>query len=213
MAFIVFEGIDGSGTSTQIQRVAALLRAQDRLVHTTREPSTGPIGKLIREILAGRLAAESATSTDMMALLFAADRIDHNFAEINRGLKAGQIVISDRYDLSSLAYQSAASHDGTNEKATVEWIRSLNRAARRPDLTIVFDVSAAVAEARRTNRGSPAEIYETRELQEKLCIAYTNAESLVPGDRLVHIDANGGVDVVTALVMDVILPALGDPTC
>ena len=77
--FIVLEGIDGSGTTTQLERLAARLRARGRRVVATREPTPGPIGLLLREILMGRHANPDGTSMDgrAMALLFAADRRDH----------------------------------------------------------------------------------------------------------------------------------------
>lgn len=213
MAFIVLEGIDGSGTTTQIHRVAAALRADGRRVHTTREPSNGPIGKLVREILSGRVCAESAQSAEMMALLFAADRIDHNVAEIERGVASGQIVISDRYDLSSLAYQSVAGKSAAANEERVAWIRSLNRTARRPDLTIVLDVDPAVAEARRRTRGNPDELYEIRELQERLCHAYLAAESLVPGDEVRHVDGNRSVEDITEAILVAIGPLIQGVPC
>ncbi len=86
--FIVLEGIDGSRTTTQLERVAERLRARGRRVATTREPSPGPIGLLLREILRGTHANPDGTSQDgrAMALLFAADRRDHLRREIERAL-------------------------------------------------------------------------------------------------------------------------------
>jgi dTMP kinase len=72
----------------------------------------------------------------------------------------------------------------------VEWIRALNRWALRPDLTLVLDVAPDVAAERRRNRGGQAELYEKLELQRRLARLYADAERLVPGDRLVHVDAN-----------------------
>ena len=106
--FIVLEGIDGAGTTTQCARLAARLRAGKAPVRTTREPSDGPVGATIRQILAGRVvgAGGRAPGWATMALLFAADRADHIDAEIEPFLSTGGTVISDRYDASSLAYQS-----------------------------------------------------------------------------------------------------------
>src|SRR5215813_549957 len=100
-----------------------------------------------------------------MALLFAADRMDHVESEIEPFVAAGGIIISDRYDASSLAYQSVMSgHEGVRragaQGGAVEWIRSLNRYARRPDLTIVLDITADLAAERREQRGEAAQLYE-----------------------------------------------------
>ena len=121
----------------------------------TCEPSTGPIGSLIRQVLQRRLFVPDATGPrnfdwSTMALLFAADRMDHLDSTVVPALRAGSVVISDRYDLSSLAYQSVTAHNGSDP---IPWIRQLNAQALRPDLTIVIDVPAEVAEERRRTRG------------------------------------------------------------
>ena len=201
--FVVFEGIDGAGTTTQCERYAARLRARRRLVHVTREPSTGPVGSMIRLALTHRLALPSAHQAETMALLFAADRLDHVAAEIEPHLRDGYVVLSDRYDLSSLAYQSTTSNSG-DDAGTVSWIRDLNRHARRPDLTLVLDVSPDVAAARRRARGGAAELFDAAEVQARLAAAYLGAEALVPGDRLVHIDGDAAPDVVEATIAAVL---------
>jgi dTMP kinase len=198
--FIVLEGIDGAGTTTQAQRLKSHLESFGRRVHTTREPSDGPIGALVRQILRKEIAGRSASSAEMMALLFAADRIDHGLSEIETARAEGAIVISDRYDLSSLAYQSAAG--GVDAPpGLVDWIRSLNQFAIRPDLTIVVDVPGEVARARRLARGGAEELYEAAELQARLAEVYLSAESLVPSDRLVHVDGVGPVEEVGARIV------------
>ena len=140
--FVVLEGIDGAGTTTQMGKLASRLRAVgNKVVRATREPSDGPIGMMVRQILTGRIVAPGgAPGWATMALLFAADRMDHVESEIEPILAEGGIVISDRYDASSLAYQSVSS--GRGGEQAVDWIRQLNRHALRPDLTIVLDVSA-----------------------------------------------------------------------
>jgi dTMP kinase len=209
--FVVFEGIDGAGTTTQCERYAARLRARKRLVHVTREPSTGPIGSMIRLALTHRLTLPSLHQAQVMALLFAADRLDHVAAEIDPHLRDGYVVMSDRYDLSSLAYQSITSTSG-DAGDTVSWIRELNRHARRPDLTIVLDVSPDVAAARRHARGGAAELFDAADVQARLATAYLGADALVPGDRVVHLDGDVGPDAVEAAIAAVLDPLVARVT-
>lgn len=204
--FVVVEGIDGAGTTTQIERYASYLRASGRSVHVTREPSTGPIGTFIRDILGGRVALGGGPGFDLMANLFAADRLDHVRGEIEPALREGAVVLSDRYDLSSLAYQSASSDRGLPAHEIVAWIRSLNRFARRPDVTVVVDVTPDVAAQRRRHRGAPEDLYETDALQARLAKAYLHAEALVPGDRVVHVRGDGSLEEVEAAFRAALAP-------
>ena len=111
-------------------------------------------------------------------------------------LARGSWVLSDRYDLSSLAYQSATAPSDD----VVAWIRELNSRALRPDLTVVVDVPADLAAQRRGARGASEELYEKQELQRRLAQIYANAETLVPADRLRHVSGLGAPDQVAALI-------------
>lgn len=206
--FVVLEGIDGAGTSTQLERLAGALEDRSVVVHRTCEPTDGPVGKLIRGYLRRTIrlddGAPRPVSWDTMALLFAADRVDHVRTEIEPALAAGTWVISDRYDLSSLAYQSATA----SESDVIGWIRELNARALRPDLTLVLDVPAEVASARRGARGGNEELYERQELQRRLAEVYARAETLVPGDRLLHVSGLGSPGDVTRRLLDAIDGAL-----
>ena len=200
--FIVIEGIDGAGTTTQTARLAAALRARGTAVHTTREPSDGPVGVLIRQVLTGRLVAPADAGVgplgwETMAALFAADRLDHVHAEIAPLLHSGVTVISDRYDASSVAYQGVVSED----PSVFPWIRTLNARARRPDLTVVLDVSPAVAHARRRARAGRPEIFDGDALQAKLSAFYRTIEEHFPADRVVHVDGDLDADAVHAGVL------------
>ena len=199
--FVVLEGLDGAGTTTQAGRLADALRSRRVPVRSTREPSDGPVGTMIRQVLGGRIVLPAGRSPGWatMALLFAADRMDHVEAEIEPFLAQGGTVISDRYDASSLAYQSVVS--GRASEDTVEWIRALNRHARRPDLTVVLDVSADVAASRRQARGEPAQLYEQNEVQQALAVFYKDLEKHMRGDRVVLIPADGSVEDVHARVI------------
>jgi dTMP kinase len=164
--FIALEGIDGSGTTTQLGRVAAHLRSRGRSVLATREPSDGPVGRLLREILLGGHRAPGGGEVDglAMALLFAADRRDHLRREIEPALARGIDVVTDRYLLSSLAYQA--------EEAERDWVAGLARAVRAPDLTLLLDVPVAVAAARRLAAGRSAERYDEDGFQARVAANY-----------------------------------------
>jgi dTMP kinase len=195
--FIVLEGIDGAGTTTQTARLVDRLRSETKTaVRVTREPSDGPIGALVRQILTGRLVIPGgrAPAWTTMALLFAADRMDHVESEIEPILSQGGVVVSDRYDASSLAYQSVSSGRG-GEKA-VEWIRQLNKHAQRPDLTIVVDLPSEIAAARRETRGEAAQLYEQNEVQRALAVFYRDLARHMPEDRIVIIDGRGTIEEV-----------------
>jgi dTMP kinase len=131
-----------------------------------------------------------------MALLFAADRLDHVSTVVTPALDDGKTVVSDRYVLSSLAYQSVTSPEGEH---AVPWIREINAHARPADLTLVLDVDDAVAAERRAARGGPEELFEAREIQRKLAAVYRRAEELLPGARVVHIE-DGTPDAVAARI-------------
>jgi dTMP kinase len=209
-AFIVVEGIDGSGSTTHSRLLSKALEKRGHEVLLTCEPTHGPIGGLIRQVLQKRLfvpddAGPRAFSWSTMALLFAADRLDHLDSTIVPALREGRVVVSDRYDISSLAYQSATAPD---EERALGWIRELNRLALRPDVTIVLNVDPAVASERRGARGGREELFEEHAIQERLSAIYARAERLVPGDRLVHIRAEGAVEQTGALVIEAVKSAL-----
>ncbi|HXJ22243.1 MAG TPA: dTMP kinase [Polyangia bacterium] len=198
--FIVLEGIDGSGTTTQLDRLTRHLTDRGRRAHATREPSQGPIGRLLREILLGghRLAGGAGVDGLAMALLFAADRRDHLSREIEPALAAGADVVSDRYLLSSLAYQA--------QEADRAWVGTLARDLRVPDLTLLLDVPVAVAAARRRAAGRPEERYDADEMQARIAARYRELAATTPNTVL--IDAAGTIDEVTAAIVGHVSPLL-----
>lgn len=200
--FVVLEGIDGCGSTTQAQRLVQKLVAMGRDALLTCEPSDGPVGRLIRSALERRLVDQQgeARSLDWMtlALLFAADRADHVASVVRPALDRGVVVVSDRYDLSSLAYQSVSAG---SPPGALNWIRELNSRVPRPDLTIVLDVTADIAAQRRHKRGQTEELFEVPELQRRLAATYAKAGELVAQDPLVHIDGEAALDDVSQAVL------------
>jgi dTMP kinase len=210
--FIVVEGIDGSGTTTQCSILAQRLTRRGLPVHVTREPSDGPIGMLIRQILTGRVVVPASHGTRppswaTMAALFAADRLDHLEAENIPNLNDGVSVVCDRYDHSSVAYQTISSGGGP-EVST--WVLELNRRARRPDLTLVLDVDPQIAAARRGSRSTNPELYEVSEMQAELAKFYEKIDDLFPADTIRHIDASLGVEQVAETIWDQVMILRGE---
>lgn len=186
--FLVLEGIDGSGTTTQAAAVAAILRSRGHEVVETREPTDGPLGRLIRE----RLGAPDLRDPATLALLFAADRLDHVGHVIAPALARDAIVVCDRYVISSWVYQSLHCPAG--------WVRAINEQAPWPDLTVLLDASAEVAMARVDRRGAPREAYERRDLQERLCAGYRAVFSEAhPG--LARVDGDRAPAAVTEAIL------------
>lgn len=165
--FLVLEGIDGAGTTSQTQLLLQAFQKESLPAKSTAEPSRGPIGAFIRTFLKEQEAPPPPTS---MALLFAADRHAHLEQEIIPFLQKGIHVICDRYLLSSLAYQQAV---GVNRRFIVE----ANQGVYLPDATFLLTVSAEVALDRRMKRNQTRELYEDHMLQQKIVTFYeTEAE-------------------------------------
>ncbi len=161
--FIALEGLDGSGTTSQTRQLAIALRARGHTVLETREPTDGRMGRQIRALLADH---EHVHDPHVIALLFAADRLEHLRAEVEPALARGEVVLCDRYVISSWVYQSLAC-DGT-------WVRSINGRATWPDATLLLELDAKTALARvhaRDPEGS-RDIYETLSTQEAVARGY-----------------------------------------
>lgn len=189
--FIVLEGIDGSGTTTQALRLAEALRADGHEVLSTHEPSDGPIGVVLRQALTRRLVG---LSDRVLALLFAADRLHHLEAVVEPALAEGKVVVSDRYVLSSLAYQGM--------RLPLAWVESLNAAARRPDLTLYLDVDARTAAGRRRGRGGAEELFDADEVQRAVARAYGRViRKHTRTQRVVRVDGAGSPDEVAVAVL------------
>jgi len=192
---IVLEGLDGAGTTSQAKRLVETLGAKGIDAHLTREPSDGPIGRLIREMLVGQHAIPgTALSQSTFGALFAADRLDHIQREVQPALDRGAIVISDRWYHSSLAYQ------GTG--ADRDWIGKLNERALVPDLTIYLKVRPDVAAARRVAAGRTQELFEDIRMQEEVDAGYTATfrECAARGERIETLDGELPIDTVTLLI-------------
>ena len=158
--FIVFEGIDGSGKSTQIKLLAQYLKEKGVNLYTTREPTDSPFGALAHQCMTGRIDTDDKT----IASVCVADRIDHIFNKTNgllQKINDGVSVISDRYYFSNYAYQGAY--------MPMEWLIEANRfsaEALKPDVTIYIDVDSQTSAKRLLSRGDK-ERYEEEEKEKK----------------------------------------------
>jgi dTMP kinase len=201
---IVLEGLDGAGTTTQAKLLVSAITAKGRDAHLTREPSDGPVGRLLRSMLIGEHAiAGRVIDQATFGLLFAADRMDHLQREVMPALEAGATVVSDRWYHSSLAYQ------GTG--ADRAWIRVLNQRARVPDLTVFLRVRAEVAAARRVAAGRAQELFEDLPMQQRVAAGYESvlAELSASGEKIAVLDGEATPDEVTAAIAVAVAPLLG----
>jgi dTMP kinase len=158
---IAIEGIDGAGTTTQAAMLVTALESRGRSIHLTAEPSSGPVGLLIRQVLRG---AHPELGPAALALLFAADRLHHVAAEIEPRLALGVDVVTDRFVYSSLAYQSASLDPA--------WVAAINREAPEPDLTLYLRVDPEAARARRSARGGGEELFDGEQTQREVSARY-----------------------------------------
>ena len=155
--FIALEGIDGSGKSTQAKLLAEKLQQAGHKVHCTSEPTTSPIGTLIRDIFKHKFEADHRT----IAGLYVADRLEHLLNKtdgILKKMEEGYTVITDRYYFSSYAYQ------GTH--MSLDWVieaNSLSADLLRPDLNVFIDITPEVSAERLTAGRNSIELYENIE--------------------------------------------------
>jgi dTMP kinase len=210
--FITFEGGEGSGKSTQAQRLAALVRAADIEVVLTREPGGTPFAEQVRSlILSGSTPRHGATAE---ALLFFAARADHVETLIRPALAGGKWVICDRFTDSTRVYQGAA---GSVSADAIESLNRIAAGATQPDLTLILDIDAAAGLARATERrqasgkgSTGADPYEQRSLafHERLRQGYLDVAKSDPA-RCRLIDATGTPDAVEQRVRDAVRARFG----
>ena len=192
--FIVIEGLDGSGKTTQANLLANKL-SKTYSVLCTAEPSYGKIGTFIRE---GCLYEEKRLPTEAEALLFAADRIEHMKNEISPALDEGKLVICDRYVYSSLAYQGSAGLSG-------DWIKTINARALEPDFAIFIDVSPERVLGRLHRQKSVMETLETQQKVREVYMKYVEKGELVliDGDKPKNIVAEALCSKVLGLLKSI----------
>ncbi|NLI93649.1 MAG: dTMP kinase [Peptococcaceae bacterium] len=194
--FIVFEGIDGSGISTQTGRLRSYLETEHQIkAILAKEPSEGPVGTLIRQVLSGRMQGINDSS---LALLFAADRIDHNNNKIIPVLEKGDYVICDRYLWSTYAYQGRKNDDS--------WLKEINKYAYRPDLTIFIRVRPETSLQRITGSRFQTEIFEKLDILQQVFDNYLKLckEWVAAGQEVIEIDGEREPEIVENEIRSVV---------
>ena len=195
--FIAFEGIDGSGKSTQIQLLSNKLRNMGIYCYTTMEPTDSPIGALIHQIMTGRIK----TDNKVIAGLFVADRLDHLLNEVDgifSKILEGTTVITDRYYFSSYAYHSI--------DMPMEWVIQANAQSKeilQPTVTIFIDVNPDIAVERITKHRSRPELFEKKSRLIKVREKYLEAFERLKGDEnYIIIDGNKQEDEIARNIWD-----------
>jgi dTMP kinase len=200
--FITFEGIDGSGKSTQLRMLSGDLRSRGIDFITTHEPGGTPLGRRLREAF---LETEETVAPMAELLLFAADRAQHVEFLIKPALAEGRTVISDRYADATFAYQGAGR--GFSEE-TVNSVIKLATSGLMPDLTLFFDISVENALRRlnarqETGHGRNRMDAETGDFYSNVRKAYLKISDEQP-ERFKIVDANGSIEETHAEVVDLV---------
>ena len=201
--FIVFEGIDGAGKTTQAKILAKRLEDMGKKVYMTAEPTSLPSGKALREVLGGSVKKSDCE----IAMMFTLDRIAHNIdAEegIKKLLSDGVIIICDRYYYSSLAYQGSSIDYG--------WVKSLNLDCpeiTHPDLCIFLDLTPEESMNRISKGRESTEIYENTETLSRVRASFMRViDDLRSTDRIAVIDASKDVESISKNIFEAVKPII-----
>lgn len=195
--FIVIEGLDGTGKTTQIKKLAEYLESAGEKVHITCEPTETESGKLIRRVLSG----EIKSSPWATAALFLADRINHNTDKengIKKYLAEGYTVISDRYYYSTFAYQGC--------ETDLEWAMDIHYGCpelTRPDIVVflTMPVEKCLERIRANRPESAIEIYENEASLTKTSEQFDKVFDMIKDrENIVYVDASGTVEEVAQAI-------------
>ncbi len=193
-SFIVLEGLDGAGTTTQLTLLDRRLDAVDVPHYCTFEPTGGAVGRLIRDILGKKLHVHPRT----LALLFAADRTEHIGSEgIRSHLERGELVICDRYLFSSLAYQSIG--------CGFEYVLSINQDFPLPELLLFVETPPEICQQRRQSR-SRLDLFDSVSFQEEVQRRYQLAidEFRLTSMKVCRVDGASEADEIGEKIWNII---------
>lgn len=187
--FIVFEGLDGSGKTTQAEILATRFKKSGREALLTYEQTKGPVGRLISKVLMKKIDLPAQA----LQFLFVADRVDHLEKEVIPALKLGKIVISDRYFWSTVAYGSL--------RLDRDWLVSLHRYCLEPDLVIFIEVDPTICLERIKKRGGERSVFEVQKKLAKVNKTYHWLVKKFP-KKSVIIDGSGEPAEVAKIVAE-----------
>ena len=201
--FIVIEGLDGAGGTTQCRLLQAWLTQQQCTVVLTNEPTDLPVGQFIRQVLQD---PHSKVDDSVLAYLFAADRQNHIERRVAPALERGDVVLSDRYYHSSLAYQSLS--------LDFDFVAQLNARFPTPDITFFLMLEPEVSFHRVCERGLPAERFETLDRLRSIAGAYHNviSYSQAQGETIVCLDATQSIEEIHSQIVAHVQPLLTTPS-
>ncbi|MGC9129650.1 MAG: dTMP kinase [Candidatus Micrarchaeia archaeon] len=188
--FVVFEGLDGAGNTTQASLLESYFKKEGKKVLLTKEPTQGIIGGMIRAALNGDLSISGET----LQLLFAADRSHHLSKEVEPALNKNYVVISDRYLFSSIAYGSASGLDK-------DWLKKINEKFRLPDISIFIDVNPNTCIKRISKNRFSVELFEREESLRKVRREYLE---LAKEFKFEVINGEGTIEATHKKVLEVI---------
>lgn len=196
--FIVFEGIDGAGKSTQIELLRKKLVSEGRKVYITAEPTESVTGGILRDALSGNYARTASE----LAAMFLSDRVFHNVnpnTGIKQALDKGFDVISDRYYYSSFAYQGLDSD--------IQWVMDMNLNCPdilRPDLCVFLDLDANSSKSRIDSNRATIEIFEQSAILDKIRNKFFDVFNRLDGENIQIVDASGTVSAVAEKIAEII---------
>lgn len=197
--FIAFEGIDGSGKSTQIGLLAERLKKEGVCCYTTMEPTNAPVGSLVRQVMTGRIRMDNKA----IAALFAADRLDHLLNEVDgiaSKIEEGTTVLTDRYYFSSYAYHSV--------DVPMEWVIRANEQSAlilRPTVNLFIDVDPDTALERIARNRFHQELFEKKSRLVEVRENYKKAFDLLTGEeKYTVIDGNQSREAIADNIWEAI---------
>ncbi|HYH86405.1 MAG TPA: dTMP kinase [Pyrinomonadaceae bacterium] len=205
-AFITFEGIDGSGKSTQMRMLASELRLRGHEVVSTREPGGTPLGTRIRSLV---LDVEEQVDPLAELLLYAADRAQHVRTLVRPALDSGHVVLSDRYADATVAFQGAGR--GFSDELIADVV-ALATGGLKPDLTLIFDLTVDESQRRATHRTRKGRSMDRLDAEDaafhtRVRDAYLKIAHAEP-ERVRVIDASGSVQETQSQVMRLVMPLI-----
>ncbi len=188
--YVVFEGIDGAGKTTQAKALEKYLKKENYKVFYFHEPTTTKAGKLVKEMI----REGTIYGNDAISLAFALDRIMFKYEVLNHALREYDVIIGDRSFYSSIVYQKTMGLD-------LKWLKEVNRFVIVPDIAFVLEISI---EEQMRRRGESDIIFEKKSFQEKLIQEYKNLLSYFPNYNIIFINGEDSIENIHQQIREII---------